>query len=65
MKTFMIEDFFHLPLVSMTPVVHLELRISPRIWEKFETAPVILSRAWGKRIHEKKPEAKNLVTLSL
>jgi len=29
MKIFLIEDFFHLPLVSTTPVVHLELRISP------------------------------------
>jgi hypothetical protein len=25
MKTFLIEEFFHLPLVSTTPVVHLEL----------------------------------------
>jgi hypothetical protein len=29
-KTFLIEDFFHLPPVSTTPVVHLELGISPR-----------------------------------
>jgi hypothetical protein len=29
-KIFLIEDFFHLPPVSTTPVVHLELRISPR-----------------------------------
>ncbi len=33
-KTFLIEDFFHLPLVSMIQVLHLELRISPRIFEK-------------------------------
>jgi hypothetical protein len=33
-KIFMIEDFFHLPPVSTTPVVNLELRISPRIFEK-------------------------------
>jgi hypothetical protein len=26
---------------------------------------MLLSGAWGKVIHEKKPEAKNLVTLSL
>jgi hypothetical protein len=25
MKIFLIEDFFHLPLVSTTPVVHVEL----------------------------------------
>jgi hypothetical protein len=28
-KIFLIEDFFHLPPVSTTPVVNLELRISP------------------------------------
>ncbi len=26
-------DLFHLPPVSPTPVVHLELRISPRVWK--------------------------------
>jgi hypothetical protein len=30
-KTILIEDFFPLPSVSTTPVVHLELRISPRM----------------------------------
>ncbi len=33
-KIFLIEDFFHLPPVSTTSVVNLELRISPRIFEK-------------------------------
>ncbi len=33
-KLSLIEDFFHLPPVSTTPVVNLELRISPRIFEK-------------------------------
>jgi hypothetical protein len=33
-KIFQFEDFFHLPPVSTTPVVHLEPRISPRIFEK-------------------------------
>jgi hypothetical protein len=51
-KTFMIEDFFHLPPVSTTPVVHLELQISQRILEKFETALMVYSGAWGKLIHE-------------
>jgi hypothetical protein len=32
-KIFLLEDFFHLPPVSLTPVVHLEPRISPRIFE--------------------------------
>jgi hypothetical protein len=30
----MIEDSLHLPPVSTTPVVHLELRISPLIFKK-------------------------------
>jgi hypothetical protein len=33
-KIFLIEDFFHLPLVSTTPVLHLELEISQQIFEK-------------------------------
>jgi hypothetical protein len=33
-KNFHIEDFLHLPPVSTTLVVHLELRISPQIFEK-------------------------------
>ncbi len=33
-KIFLLEDFFHLPLVSLTPVVHLEPWISPRIFAK-------------------------------
>jgi hypothetical protein len=33
-KIFLNEDFFHLPPVSLTPVVNLKLRISPRIFEK-------------------------------
>ncbi len=33
-KIFQIEDFFHLPQVSTTPVVNLDLRISPRIFAK-------------------------------
>ncbi len=32
-ETFLNEDYFLLPTVSTTPVVHLELRISPRIFE--------------------------------
>ncbi len=41
----------NLPPVLLTPVVHLDLRISPRIFEKIR--------------YDVKPEAKNLVTLSL
>jgi hypothetical protein len=46
----MIEDFFHTPPVSLTPVVHLEWQISLRILEKFETPLLVHSGAWGKVI---------------
>jgi hypothetical protein len=49
-KTFLIEDFFHLPLVPTTPMVHLKLQISPK---KFKTALMEYSGAWGKPIQEK------------
>jgi hypothetical protein len=38
-KIFLIEDCFHLPPVSLTPVVNLDLRISPRIFEKIRNGP--------------------------
>ncbi len=38
-KIFLIEDFFHLPPVSTTTVVNLELRIFPRIFEKIPNGP--------------------------
>jgi hypothetical protein len=41
-KNFYVEDFFnffHFPPVSTTPVVHLELRISPPIFEKIVNGP--------------------------
>jgi hypothetical protein len=47
-----------LPPVSLTPVVHLDLRISPRISEKFEMILMLLSGAWGKVIHEKNLKQK-------
>jgi hypothetical protein len=53
------------PVANLPPAVHLDLRISPRIIEKFEMSQVLFSGAWGKVVHEKKSEAKNLVTLSL
>jgi hypothetical protein len=57
-KIFLLEDFFHLPPVSLTPVVHLEPRISQRIFEKFEMAVMVYSDAWGKLIHEKNQKSK-------
>jgi hypothetical protein len=55
----------NLPPVSLTPVVHLELRISPRIFEKIRNVPNVIIRGLGEGNSWKKPEAKNLVTLSL
>ncbi len=57
-KNFLIEDFFHLPPVSKTPVGHLEPRISPRIFEKVRIAVMVYSGAWGKLIHEKNQKSK-------
>jgi hypothetical protein len=42
----------NLPRVSTTPVVHLDLRISPQFVKTFEHPNRIL-RGWGKLIHEK------------
>ncbi len=41
------EDFFHLPLVSTTSVAFLELRISPRIFEKIWNGPCGVLRGLG------------------
>jgi hypothetical protein len=38
-KKILIEDFFHLPPVSMTLVANLELRVSPQICEKIVNGP--------------------------
>jgi hypothetical protein len=64
-KIFLLEGFFHLPSVSLTPVANLELRKSPRIFEKIRNGPNGIIRGLGETGSRKKPEAKNLVTLSL
>jgi hypothetical protein len=64
-KTFLIEDFFHWPPVSKTPVVHLELRISQQIFEKNRNGPTGILRGLGETDSQKKPEVENLVALSL
>jgi hypothetical protein len=49
----------NLPPVSITPVVHLALRIRPKILKKIEAAlMVVYSGAWGKLIHEKNLKSK-------
>jgi hypothetical protein len=62
LKIFLIEDFFHL---LFRHLVNLELRISPRIFEKFRNGPNGILWGWGETDSWKKPKAKNLVTLSL
>jgi hypothetical protein len=49
----------------LTPVANLELRISPRIFEKIRNSPKVIIRGLGETDSRKKTEAKNLVTLSL
>jgi hypothetical protein len=44
-----------LPSVSLIPVVHLDLRISPRIFEKIRNGR---NGAGGKLIHEKNQKQK-------
>jgi hypothetical protein len=46
-KIFLIEDFFHLPPVSLTPVANLELRISPRIFEQIRNDLNGILWGWG------------------
>jgi hypothetical protein len=42
-----------LPPASLTLVVHLDLRISPRIFKTIQNDFMLFSGAWGKVIHEK------------
>jgi hypothetical protein len=51
--------------VSLTPVVHLEPRISPRIFEKIRNGRKGIFRCLGETDSRKKPEVENLVKLSL
>jgi hypothetical protein len=64
MKTFLIEDFFRLPLVSTTPMVHIELQISLEIFKKIQNGPNVIIIGFGE-IACRKPEVENLVALSL
>jgi hypothetical protein len=57
-----ITDVFDLPTVSMTPVSHLELRISQRIFEKIRG--ILRGLGPGETDSSKKPEVDNLIALS-
>ncbi len=47
-----------LPPVSLTPGVHLDLRIFSRIFEKIRNNPTVIFRGWRKVIHEKNMKQK-------
>jgi hypothetical protein len=64
-KNFLIEDFFYLPPVSTTLLVHLELRISLRIFKIVHNGPNGLIRCLGETDPCRKREVENLVALSL
>ncbi len=55
---FLIEDFFHFPPVSLTPVANLKLWISPRIFEKIRNGLKGILWGWGKLILEKNQKQK-------
>ncbi len=61
----MIEDFLHLPPVSLTPVANFELQISPRIFEQIWNDPNGILQGLRETDSWKKPEVENLVTLCL
>jgi hypothetical protein len=53
-------------VANLPPVVLIRVvQIFPRIFEKIEMTPVVLSKALGEDDLRKKPEAKHLMTLSL
>jgi hypothetical protein len=64
-QIFPIEDFFHLPPVSLTPVVHLEPRKFPRIFEKIRNDRNGILRCLGELIHEKTRSQKSPGTVPL
>ncbi len=62
-KSFLIEDFFHLPPVSTTLVLHVELRISAQILEKILNGRNGTLWCLGETDSWKKPEVENHVAL--
>jgi hypothetical protein len=62
---FLTLGFFSWIRFPPAPVVHLDLQISPLIFEKIWNDPMLLSEALGEDYTRKKPEAKDLMILSL
>jgi hypothetical protein len=63
-KNFLIEDFFLLPPVSTTPVVHLKLHLR-EFSKKFKTALMEYSGAWGNCHVKKTRSSKSRDTVPL
>ncbi len=57
MKTFLIEDFFHLPPMSLTPMVHLDLRIFANFRKNVNVSYDII-RGLGETDPCRKPEVE-------
>ncbi len=57
----LIEDFFDLPPVSTTPVVHSKLQKSLRIFKKILNGPVGLLWGWGETDSWKNLKLKKIV----
>ncbi len=53
-KIFLLEGYFHLPPVSLTPVANLELRISPQIFEKIRNGTNGIIRGLGEKNQKQK-----------
>ncbi len=58
--TGLVDMVANLSPVSLIPVMHLPLRISPQILKKFEMTLMLFSGAWGKMIHEQNLNQKTL-----
>ncbi len=58
LKFFYLKIFFHLPPVSLTPVVHLEPRISPRIFENIWNSRNSILRCLGETNSWKNQKSK-------
>ncbi len=48
----------NLPPVSLKLEVHLDLQISPQMFDKNLSDPIAISEAWGRMIHEKNQKQK-------
>jgi hypothetical protein len=54
-----------IPVANLPPVAHLDLRISPQIFEKIQNGPNGILWARGKLIHEKTRSKKSCDTVPL